>query len=524
MTHYRRSHVDGLLLAGGSADFTFTKISFAGSNVDDCVNVTDTLGGVLGKVCSTDASPTTFLYSHTVTGTPGTCVTQDNTATFTTNTTAITGSASQSVQLCTPVDLVVSKTANTSFTRTYNWGVSKSADKTRVDQLSGSVKFTYTVVAGQTGITDSSIQAAGTITITNPNDFEDITLTGVTDLVDNAGSCSITGSTTQTVKHGIPITLSYVCTYTSVPADGTNTATASWDKTAANTPDGSKSGSAAVSFGAPTISVNKTITPTDAFNGGGGVNLCTLTVAVTPCTLTGADATPFTTQTYVYSRNIAVVPNQCVTYPNTAATGTGQTSNASVTVCGPVAGGLTMGFWQNKNGQGIITGGASTAGVCNSGTWLQNYAPFQDLSATASCSGVATYVYNVIKAANASGSSMNAMLKAQMLATALDVYFSDPALGGNKINAPAPIGGIKVDLAKICNMLDSGGAGTCSGAFTNTSSAFGGGTCQTVSALLSYAAGQSNAGGSMWYLNVKSTQQLAKNTFDAINNQQAFTC
>jgi hypothetical protein len=37
-------------------------------------------------------------------------------------------------------------------------------------------------------------------------------------------------------------------------------------------------------------------------------------------------------------------------------------------VCGPAkTGALTMGFWQNKNGQGIITGGASTDGVCNSG-------------------------------------------------------------------------------------------------------------------------------------------------------------
>jgi hypothetical protein len=54
---------------------------------------------------------------------------------------------------------------------------------------------------------------------------------------------------------------------------------------------------------------------------------------------------------------------------------------------------------------------------------------------------VATYVTNVIKAANAGGTSMNPMLKAQMLATSLDVYFRDPALGGNKISVPAPIGG-----------------------------------------------------------------------------------
>lgn len=179
-----------------------------------------------------------------------------------------------------------------------------------------------------------------------------------------------------------------------------------------------------------------------------------------------------------------------------------------------------MGFWQNKNGQAIVKGGAATGNVCNSGTWLRQYLPFQDLSPTANCNQVATYVTNVIKAANSSGASMNAMLKAQMLATALDVYFSDPALGGNKINAPAPIGGVLVDLTKICKAPNGG---VCSSGYQNTSSAFGGASSLTVAQLLSYASGQSNAGGSVWYGNVKATQELAKNTFDAINNQSVFT-
>src|SRR5438445_10432785 len=55
---------------------------------------------------------------------------------------------------------------------------------------------------------------------------------------------------------------------------------------------------------------------------------------------------------------------------------------------------------------------------------------------------------------NAGGAAMNTMLKAQMLATALDVYFSDPALGGNKIGAPGPIGSDLIDLTKVCNMID----------------------------------------------------------------------
>jgi len=131
-------------------------------------------------------------------------------------------------------------------------------------------------------------------------------------------------------------------------------------------------------------------------------------------------------------------------------------------------------------------------------------------------------VTNVIKAANASGSSMNPMLKAQMLATSLDVFFSDPGLGGNKIGAAAPLGGIAIDLTLICRMIDGSGGGTCGGSYENVSAAFGGATNLTVLQMITYAASQSNAGGVTWYGNVKATQQLAKDAFDAINNQVAF--
>ena len=64
---------------------------------------------------------------------------------------------------------------------------------------------------------------------------------------------------------------------------------------------------------------------------------------------------------------------------------------------------------------------------------------------------------------------------------------------------------------------------TCSGSYQNVSSAFGGATSLTVSQMLAYGASQSNAGGSTWYGQVKATQELAKNAFDAINNQVAFS-
>ena len=493
--------------------------------VDGSVTVSDPLGGgTLGTVSSTDPSPTIFQYSYTVTGTPGTCVTQDNTATFTTSTTKTTGSAGQTVKLCVGADLKVSKTASPAFTRTYNWNIAKNVDKTLVEQIGGTATFNYEVdvTSGTPAYTDGGWQVTGTITVSNPNDWETVTLTGVSDSIDNNGSCSITsGNTTATLaKKGDPSAndktqLGYKCTFAGNPVSGTNTATANWSSAAANTPDASASGTATYTFGAPTTEVNKTITVTDTFN-----NVTTQLGTVTYPN----------TGTFKYSHTVNVPTTSCLKYTNTAKiVETGQTASQTVEVCGPApAGGLTMGFWKNPNGQGIIKTGASTGGVCNSGAWLRQYAPFQDLGATATCSQVATYVSSVIGTAtcSSSGNTCNAMLKAQMLATALDVYFSDASLGGDKITAfdggiTVAIGGVSIDLTKICPASDGGFSST--GSCENVSAAFGGATSMTVSQMLAYAASKSNVGGSVWYGQVKATQVLAKDAFDAINNQRAFS-
>jgi hypothetical protein len=61
---------------------------------------------------------------------------------------------------------------------------------------------------------------------------------------------------------------------------------------------------------------------------------------------------------------------------------------------------------------------------------------------------------------------------------------------------------------------------TCA-AFENSSSVFGG-TPKTVMQMLTYAASQSTTGGSTWYANNKINQELAKDAFDAINNNKVF--
>jgi hypothetical protein len=266
-------------------------------------------------------------------------------------------------------------------------------------------------------------------------------------------------------------------------------------------------------------------------------------VTITGTGFTGATAVSFNGTSASFTVNsgrqiVATVPSGATTGPISVTTpgGTG-TSSASFTVTaatGPAnTGALTMGYWKNKNGQGIIAKYCAGTSGTSLYAYLTGYNPFQDLTSSScgsspalgsnTASGVAGYVYTVIKNAKASGASMNAMLKAQMLATGLDVYFSDPKLGGNKINAPAPIGGVKINLTRICQMIDSStGTATCSGTYENASGAFGGASSKTISDMLAYAASQSNSGGSMWYGNVKATQQLAKDAFDAINNQVAF--
>jgi large repetitive protein len=461
------------------------------------VNITDTLVGSLGSVTATEEAPFatgTFTYQQIFPGVAGTSTTYDNTATIV----ETDQSASQTVKVNVGKDLTVSKTAAGTFDRTYLWDISKSVDKLVVKQIGGNATFNYTVNVKQTGYADSGWKLSGTITIINPNDWEDIVV-DVTDLVDNGGTAFITNGLNVSIPKSGFVTLDYVVGYPVAPGNysGINTATAAWDKATFSTPDGTATGSAEFTL-AQLGSTNQTVNITDSFAGWLG-------------TLTATDAAPWASASYTYPRTVPVPSWNSVSYDNTATiVETKQSASVTVKVYGPAqTGALSMGYWQNKNGQAIITGGSSVSGVAKSGTWLRQFMPFQDLSTTATPAQVATYVTNIIKAANASGSSMNSMLKSQMLAAALDVFFSDPALGGNKIGAPAPIGTAAIDLTNIKGNL-------------NVSGAFGGATHLTILQMLSFASSQSNSGGTLWYSNVKATQSLAKDAFDAIVNQLVF--
>jgi hypothetical protein len=438
--------------------------------------------------------------------------------------------------------LDVNKTAAGAYTTTYGWSVSKSVDKTRVEQVGGSATFNYTVTVSHDAGADGLEVVSGQITVGNPND-DPVHIDSVTDALSDKTVCDVTDGTDFDVAGQVSgvdgsVTLDYLCPGTTVDDSLTNTATAVWS--------------------------DQTLSPSLDFLAGSGVTGVTKTVDVGAATQLFSDTCVDVTDTYKgslgtvctsdanptelkYSRTISIPASGCLSYDNTATITTNDSKTATdsntvtVTVCGPAhTGALTMGFWQNKNGQTIITTYSGTN--CQTlAAWLKTYHPFSDLNATicgtsagltnktsTNATGVAGYVYNVIKSATCTTSSKtcNSMLKAQMLATALDVYFGGGP-GGNRIGAPSSVGAVSIDLTKVCAMIDgSGGSATCSGSYANVSAQFGGATCMTISNMLTYQNTSDPAvdAGAFWYGQVKASQVNAKNTFDAINNQVAYSC
>jgi hypothetical protein len=515
-----------------------------------CANGTDSNVSSSPAVSASYTAPTwTLTYSRAIGVTANTCTDYKNTATFSGAglTSGLKQSDSATVTACGPAqDLTVSKDATGSYSKTYTWGITKGACAhgvtpctQTVDAAGASVTFDYTVKVTNNGGTIGGIKVTGTIVVTNPNAAA-VTIDSVTDKLSTGQSCTVTNGGSQSIAansstpaSGQAGAITYECDITgsTVPTKLFNTATVNWSQQtlsnglllvgnsasftypdAVTTPNG-------ISF-SQTSTPGKCITVTDTFNG--ALTPYTLGTFCADGTKSGVGTSPAVTASYVaptwtltYSRTISVIADTCTPYLNTATfsganitSGLKGSDSATVNVCGPVKGGLTMGFWQNSNGQTIINkycGGTSGTSLF---TYLTGFNPFKDLSSS-KCSDIASYVYTVIKndgGINCGGINCNTLLKAQMLATALNVYFSDPALGGNKIGAPLPIGGVKVDI-------------------TAFKVAFNNQTCLKVSDMLTYAASQSTSGGLVsWYNQVRATQERAKSAFDAINNQVAFSC
>lgn len=161
---------------------------------------------------------------------------------------------------CYDFELAVSKTAETSFTRSYDWTIEKVGDQTALTLSEGqvfTVNYDVTVNAAKV---DSDWSVEGDITIHNPDPTLTATITGVTDVVSSGLAATVDCGVTFPYNLAPGGTLE--CTYGPLGLpDGTprtNTATV----TTTGKVDGG-TGTADVAFGDPTTVVDECIDVTD---------------------------------------------------------------------------------------------------------------------------------------------------------------------------------------------------------------------------------------------------------------------
>ena len=321
-------------------------------------------------------------------------------------------------------DLTVFKNVTESFDRTYAWDIDKSADTTFLQTSATSVTVNYTVLVSHDGGTDSGWAVSGTISVFNPNMVP--VEVDVTDAIDDPNAaCSVTDGVDATIPAESSEDFDYSCTYSAEPATGTsNTATVEWDATGALAA-GSADWTVPIDFsGVTPDEIDECIDVTDDFDGGGPVALGS--VCVGDSNHVDGDETAWELK---YSRVIAVPRNDCVTKNNTAAfmtTDNGATGsdNWSVTLCGPITNGFTLGYWSNKNGQAVLC--ANDPGWRNLLNGLnlvnKNGSAF-NVTLSGACNNNGAYGSFRTWLLGGDSTNMSYMLSVQMAATALNVAY-----------------------------------------------------------------------------------------------------
>lgn len=170
------------------------------------------------------------------------------------------------IEFCYDYEVDVSKTAETSFTRTFEWTIDKSVDPAAWDLFTGdSGTSLYTVAVNKDAGTDSGWAVNGTITIVNNTPIA-ASVSGVADVVSPA--IGVTPDCGVAFPHALASGASLQCTYsTALPngTDRTNTATVTTSGAV-----GGNTATAPVTFGDPTTVVNGSVTVTDTNTAFGG--------------------------------------------------------------------------------------------------------------------------------------------------------------------------------------------------------------------------------------------------------------
>ncbi len=271
-------------------------------------------------------------YTKSFAGVPGECTSYPNTAKLFGDGDVKLAEDSESVKVCVGSDLSVTKNVVSSLTRTYDWGIAKKADKTElvVDPSTGEATANYTVTVTALPYSDSQWAMSGKISVTNPNKWEDVTLTDLTDVYDGGGTCSVSDFGDGKITADSTRDFHYTCLFgdTKPVYDGTNTATATWDESAYATPQGTADGTVdVVESQWDKTSIDQTITVKDDKTVDGAAHV-----------LGTVDWSPGLVQDFTYSVDLAGVPGDCKTYTNNAWIDQlpEKTASSSVEVCWPL--------------------------------------------------------------------------------------------------------------------------------------------------------------------------------------------
>ncbi|WP_431492858.1 prealbumin-like fold domain-containing protein [Glutamicibacter sp.] len=271
--------------ASGSADYDFASVS--PTVTDDEVTVTDSeidLSGIAGgNTVTAGESPKTFAYTIEWDGVLGECTDYENIASLAEDD-GETLTDNATVEICIGQDLSIEKLVVSSFNRSYDWSIVKDAvgeQPFTANPETGEFTAQYSVTVTPESYSDSDWAMSGTITVSNPNDWQAVDVT-VSDQVDVGGdaTCQVVGIAgepdTMDADPGAPgfqatldasqtLTFNYSCTFGSQPNyEGSNTAEATWSASDASTASASATEVVPVNAGDWTQTpLNDTVTVTD---------------------------------------------------------------------------------------------------------------------------------------------------------------------------------------------------------------------------------------------------------------------
>jgi hypothetical protein len=284
--------------------------------------------------------------------------------------------------------IAVIKTAVGTYDQYYTWSIDKELTGDQYAQpFGGSATIGYYVSVVRNGpfAVAGSYEVTGAITISNDGDG-DVTIDSISDVLDTGQECTVDATLPITLAEDESMSVGYTCLDTG-SAVTENTVAVGF--TGEDMQSATEEASAAVGF-----TVDETLDETSTVSDN----------RYGPLTLDG-----YGTASYALD-----IPANCMPFENIATvtgddTGTYWSDSVTVTVC-ENTGGLTIGFWSNKNGQTAMkTLSPNLRGVVTKGELTPKF------FTGATCDG-----------------DCRSMFRAQFAATALNVART-PALGSTEI-------------------------------------------------------------------------------------------